>query len=126
MEGSVIWSKRLTPTRVGKMASKCLLLLLMVCVYIFLLVAINEASVPWGINCLRYEIRDIILPEKIRISMQSQVEAERRKRAAILESEGMRQSEVNMAEGKRLSIILASEADKQANINRAVGECCSL
>ena len=31
MEGSVMGSKRLTPTRVGKMASKCLLLLLYNC-----------------------------------------------------------------------------------------------
>ena len=29
MEGFVMGSKRLTPTRVGKMASKCLLLLLL-------------------------------------------------------------------------------------------------
>jgi len=88
--------------------------------------AINEASIPWGINCLRYEIRDVILPDKIRVSMQSQVEADRKKRATILESEGKRQSEVNVAEGKRLSIILASEADKQANINRAVGEAAAV
>lgn len=51
-----------------------------------------------------------------------QVEAERRKRAAILESEGVRAAEINVAEGKRQSRILASEADKQEHINRAVGE----
>lgn len=37
-----------------------------------------------------------------------QVEAERKKRAAILESEGMRSAEINVAEGKRASRILAS------------------
>lgn len=42
--------------------------------------------------------------------MQMQVEAERKKRAAILESEGVREAEVNVAEGKRLARILASGA----------------
>lgn len=40
--------------------------------------------------------------------MQMQVEAERRKRAAILESEGIREADINVAEGKRQSRILAS------------------
>lgn len=40
--------------------------------------------------------------------MQMQVEAERRKRAAILESEGQREADINIAEGKRKSRILAS------------------
>lgn len=40
--------------------------------------------------------------------MQMQVEAERKKRAAILESEGIREAEINVAEGKRQSRILAS------------------
>lgn len=40
--------------------------------------------------------------------MQMQVEAERKKRAAILESEGAREAEVNIAEGKRLARILSS------------------
>ena len=37
-----------------------------------------------------------------------QVEAERKKRAAILESEGSREAEINVAEGKRTAQILAS------------------
>lgn len=37
-----------------------------------------------------------------------QVEAERRKRATILESEGVREADINVAEGKRQSRILAS------------------
>lgn len=40
--------------------------------------------------------------------MQMQVEAERKKRAAILESEGIREAEINVAEGKRQARILAS------------------
>merc|ERR1719244_2540361 len=62
--------------------------------------AINLAAGAWGIECMRYEIRDIRLPERVREAMQMQVEAERKKRAAILESEGIKSAEINIAEGK--------------------------
>lgn len=48
------------------------------------------------------------LPTRVHEAMQMQVEAERRKRAAILESEGIREADINVAEGKRQSRILAS------------------
>lgn len=73
--------------------------------------AINEASISWGIRCLRYEIKDIKMPEDIRKAMELQMTAERQKRAHILESEGLRQAEINQSEGQ-----------KQAQINRATGE----
>ncbi len=38
---------------------------------------------------MRYEIRDIMLPTKVKEAMQMQVEAERKKRANILDSEGV-------------------------------------
>jgi len=53
---------------------------------------------------------DIRLPSRVQEAMQMQVEAERKKRAAILESEGVREAEINVAEGKRLARILASGA----------------
>lgn len=39
-------------------------------------------------------IGDIRLPQRVQDAMQMQVEAERKKRAAILESEGVREAEV--------------------------------
>ncbi|KAK2721882.1 hypothetical protein QYM36_004007 [Artemia franciscana] len=89
---------------------------------IAIVTAINKASSAWGITCLRYEIRDIQIPKRIQEAMHSQVESERKKRAAILESEGIRTSDINIAEGKKQSRILASEADKLEKINRAEGE----
>jgi len=83
--------------------------------------AINQASEPWGIDCMRYEIRDIKMPSRVQEAMQMQVEAERKKRAAILESEGIKTAEINVAEGKKQSRILASEAEKQELINAAQG-----
>jgi len=84
--------------------------------------AINEAAQAWGVICLRYEIRDIHAPKGVVEAMHRQVTAERSKRAEILESEGQRQSAINIAEGKKQSRILASEAEMAEKINRARGE----
>ncbi|KAK9874100.1 hypothetical protein WA026_002454 [Henosepilachna vigintioctopunctata] len=88
--------------------------------------AINKASEAWGMQCLRYEIRDIKLPQRVQEAMQMQVEAERKKRAAILESEGVREAEINVAEGKRKARILGSEAERQEQINKAAGEASAI
>ncbi|KAF2866663.1 hypothetical protein BDV95DRAFT_622677 [Massariosphaeria phaeospora] len=84
--------------------------------------AINEAAQDWGVTCLRYEIRDIHAPDPVVEAMHRQVTAERSKRAEILESEGQRQSAINIAEGKKQSVILASEALRAEQINMANGE----
>ncbi|KAJ4266348.1 Synaptotagmin-like protein 2 [Fusarium torreyae] len=84
--------------------------------------AINDAAEAWGVTCLRYEIRDIHAPGAVVEAMHRQVTAERSKRAEILESEGQRQSAINIAEGKKQSVILASEALRAERINEADGE----
>ncbi|QDS74600.1 hypothetical protein FKW77_008473 [Venturia effusa] len=84
--------------------------------------AINEAAQDWGVVCLRYEIRDIHAPGPVVDAMHRQVTAERSKRAEILESEGQRQSAINIAEGRKQSVILASEALRSEQINIANGE----
>lgn len=84
--------------------------------------AINEAAQAWGVVCLRYEIRDIHAPDAVVAAMHRQVTAERSKRAEILDSEGQRQSVINIAEGRKQSIILESEAKRAEQINSAAGE----
>lgn len=84
--------------------------------------AINDAAEAWGVTCLRYEIRDIHAPAAVVEAMHRQVTAERSKRAEILDSEGQRQSAINIAEGKKQSVILASEAMRAERINEADGE----
>lgn len=76
--------------------------------------AINNATSPWGISCLRYEIRDIKLPSRVQEAMQLQVEAERKKRAQILESEGARDAEVNVAQGQANAIQTRARAKAEA------------
>ena len=84
--------------------------------------AINQASEPWGVQVLRYEIKDIEPPRSVLEAMERQMKAERDKRATILESEGQRQSSINVAEGQKQATVLTAEADKMEQILRAEGE----
>jgi len=84
--------------------------------------AINEAAEPWGVQVLRYEIKDIEPPRSVLEAMERQMRAERDKRATILESEGERQSAINVAEGDKQAKVLAAEADKIEQILNAEGE----
>lgn len=84
--------------------------------------AINEAAVPWGVQVLRYEIKDINPPHSVLDAMERQMKAEREKRAAIVESEGIRQSQINIAEGKKQARVLTAEAVKAELILKAEGE----
>ncbi|XP_022844550.1 stomatin-like protein 2, mitochondrial [Olea europaea var. sylvestris] len=87
-----------------------------------IVISINEAAKDWGLKCLRYEIRDISPPRGVRAAMEMQAEAERKKRAQVLESEGERQANINIADGRKSSVILQSEAAKLDQVNRAQGE----
>lgn len=84
--------------------------------------AINQAAQTWGIQCMRYEIKNINPPQSVLKAMELQMAAERQKRASILESEGKRQSQINVAEGAKQEVVLRSEASQVDQINRAKGE----
>jgi regulator of protease activity HflC (stomatin/prohibitin superfamily) len=84
--------------------------------------AINFAAEPWGVQVLRYEIKDIMPPQTVLQAMERQMKAEREKRAVILDSEGERQSAINVAEGEKRAQVLSAEADREQQILRAEGE----
>jgi regulator of protease activity HflC (stomatin/prohibitin superfamily) len=84
--------------------------------------AINSASSAWGIQCMRYEIKDISPPATVLQAMELQVAAERQKRAEILQSEGKRDAQINIATADKTEVVLASEGAMTDKINRAKGE----
>ncbi|TFZ00867.1 paraslipin [Ramlibacter henchirensis] len=88
--------------------------------------AIDEAALNWGVKVLRYEIKDLTPPKEILLAMQSQITAEREKRALIAASEGRRQEQINIATGEREAFIARSEGEKQAEINQAQGEAAAI
>ncbi len=85
-------------------------------------ILLDEATDKWGCKVNRVEIKDINPPEDIRDAMEKQMNAERNKRAAILQAEGEKQAAITIAEGKKEAAILEAEADKEARIRRAAGE----
>ncbi len=88
--------------------------------------AIDEAALNWGVKVLRYEIKDLTPPSEILHAMQSQITAEREKRALIAASEGRRQEQINIATGEREAFIARSEGEKQAAINKAQGDAAAI
>ncbi len=83
--------------------------------------SVDEASDPWGIKVTRYEIRDITPSDTVMQAMESQMRAEREKRAEVLASEGERESRINSSEGDREESINLSKGERQKRINEAEG-----
>ncbi len=83
---------------------------------------LDEATDKWGCKVERVEIKDINPPTDIKNAMEKQMNAERNKRALILEAEGQRQSAITVAEGEKQSKILEAEAQKESSIRIAEGQ----
>lgn len=87
-----------------------------------LLRELDIATDPWGVKVLRVELKDITPSAAVQQSMEQQMTAERRKRAAILNSEGERDSAINSAQGRAEAKLLEAESMKKAAILEAEGK----
>lgn len=83
---------------------------------------LDDATNKWGVKVNRVELQDITPPQSVRIAMEKQMQAERNRRAEILNAEGEKQSRILRSEGEKASQINQAEAIKQAEILRAEGE----
>ena len=83
---------------------------------------LDEATDQWGCKVDRVEIKDISPPVDIKDAMEKQMNAERNKRALILQAEGEKQSAITIAEGRKEAVILEADADRESRIRRAAGE----
>ena len=78
--------------------------------------AMLEATQPWGILVLRFELLEITIPASIKEDMERQMSAERQKRSAILTAEGEKAAAIAKAEGHKASIVLEAEAAREQQV----------
>lgn len=79
-----------------------------------LLQELDAATDPWGIKVTRVELRDILPSLGVVEAMETQMTAERRKRATILDSEGEQEAAINVARGRAEALVLEAEAQSRA------------
>lgn len=83
---------------------------------------LNNASRMWGIQCTRFELRDILLPDELRASIDRETNATHHKRAELLSSEAHRDAMINRAEGEMQAQMRVSQARQVDIVNQAIGE----
>lgn len=88
--------------------------------------ALDEAALPWGVRIHRYEIADIHVDRGTREAMEKQSNAERLRRAEVLESEGYRQKLINQSEGERQGAINEAQGAAEAIRVKASAEAESI
>lgn len=63
---------------------------------------VDEATDPWGIKVIAVEIKDVVLPSEMTRAIARQAEAERGRRAAIIQAEGERQAAEQLAQASEV------------------------
>ncbi|MBP3566523.1 MAG: SPFH/Band 7/PHB domain protein [Paraprevotella sp.] len=83
---------------------------------------LDEATNKWGVKVNRVELQDITPPESVRRAMEQQMQAERERRAKVLEARGNKEAMILQSEGEKESQINQAEAERQTQILKAQGE----
>lgn len=87
---------------------------------------LDEATDKWGTKVNRVELKNITPPREIQVAMEKQMQAERERRARVLEAEGDKQARIARSEGIRQEQINIAEGQKEAQIRQAQGEALAI
>lgn len=87
-----------------------------------LLKDLNEVTATWGVTIIRVELQNMEPSRDILTAMELQMAAERKKRAAVLRSEGERSTLINEAEGRAAAVVADAEAQRKTVLLRAQAE----
>ena len=83
---------------------------------------LDEATDKWGTKVNRVELRNITPPQEIQAAMEKQMQAERQRRAIVLDAEGEKQARIQRSEGQKQEQINLASGEKDARILNAEGE----
>jgi regulator of protease activity HflC (stomatin/prohibitin superfamily) len=83
---------------------------------------LDDATDKWGVRVVRVEIKRIDPPADVTQSMHQQMKAEREKRAAILDADGDRQSQILKAEGEAEAVKRVADAERYKLEVEAIGQ----
>lgn len=83
---------------------------------------LDEATDKWGTKVNRVELKNITPPRDIQQAMEKQMQAERERRARVLEADGDRQARITRSEGLMQEQINVADGERQSQIKRAAGE----
>ncbi len=83
---------------------------------------LDDATNKWGVKVNRVELQDITPPESVRRSMEQQMQAERERRAKVLEARGQKEAMILKSEGEKESQINQAEAERQTQVLKARGD----
>lgn len=83
---------------------------------------LDDATDKWGVRVVRVEIKRIDPPADVTEAMHRQMKAEREKRAAILDADGLRQAAVLRAEGEAEAVKRVADAERYKLEVEATGE----
>ena len=83
---------------------------------------LDDATNKWGVKVNRVELQDITPPESVRRAMEQQMQAERERRAKVLEARGQKEAMILQSEGEKESQINQALAEKETQILKAQGE----
>ncbi len=83
---------------------------------------LDDATDKWGVRVVRVEIKRIDPPADVTEAMHRQMKAEREKRAAILDADGLRQAQVLQAEGEAEAVKRVADAERYKLEVEATGQ----